>query len=152
MYMRFRSRRRYCLALASIAILPFMVCPSFSFAKARAPFSNAAGIYDIRNYGAIGDGLTDSTSAIQNAIDAASIKGGIVLIPIGRFLCKGNLEIKMGVHLKGLNEVPQSWEPQTGSILMPTADKNNDNEDAPGFIEMRTSTSRQPVASERSRV
>jgi len=72
---------------------------------------------------------------IQNAIDAASIKGGIVLIPIGRFLCKGNLEIKMGVHLKGLNEVPQSWEPQTGSILMPTADKNNDNEDAPGFIE-----------------
>jgi hypothetical protein len=47
----------------------------------------------------------------------------------------------MGVHLKGLNEVPQSWEPQTGSILMPTGGKNNDNEDAPGFIEMRTSTS-----------
>ena len=140
--MPFRSPHRYCLALASIANLLFMVCPSFSFARAGAPISNSAdGIYDILDYGAVGDGLTDSTLAIQNAIDAASVKGGIVLIPVGRFLCKGNLEIKMGVHLKGLNEVPQSWEPQTGSILMPTEGRNNDNEGAPGFIEMRTSTS-----------
>lgn len=110
------------------------------FAKtAHEGFEPIDGVYNIRNFGAVGDGHTDSTSAIQKAIDAASARGGLVLIPVGRFLCKGHLEIKPGVHVKGLNEAPQSWEPATGSILLAT--DGRDNEDGPAFIEMRSSTS-----------
>jgi hypothetical protein len=138
--MKLTSRHSYYPASAVIAILLLMACPILSSATTPSPASKSAdGIYDILDYGAVGDGRTDSTPAIQSAINAASVKGGIVLVPVGRFLCKGHLELKMGVHLKGLNEVPQSWEPQTGSILLPT--EGRDNEDGPAFIEMRSSSS-----------
>lgn len=45
------------------------------------------GIYNITNYGAIGDGVTTNTAAIQAAIDAANEKGGgTVEVPGGIFL------------------------------------------------------------------
>jgi hypothetical protein len=93
----------------------------------------------IADFGAVADGQTDCTAAIQKAIDAASQKGGVVVIPIGRWRCNGHLELKMGVHLSGLNQAPQSWEPATGSILLATEGRGN--EDAPAFLEMRSSTS-----------
>lgn len=98
-----------------------------------------AGLFNILRYGAVGDGQTDCTKAIQSAIDAASETGGVVLVPVGHWLCRGNLEVKMGVHLVGFNQAPQSWEPASGSILLPMAGRGD--ESGPAFIEMRTSTS-----------
>jgi hypothetical protein len=44
-------------------------------------------VFNVTNYGAIGDGITDNTISIQNAINAASAAGGgIVEIPAGTFL------------------------------------------------------------------
>ncbi|HLH52565.1 MAG TPA: glycosyl hydrolase family 28-related protein [Verrucomicrobiae bacterium] len=98
-----------------------------------------AGVFDIRSFGALGDGQTDCTQAIQKAIDAASEKGGVVLVPVGRWLCAGHLELKMGVHLLGMNQAPQSWEPASGSILLPT--EGRDQEEGAPFLQMRSSTS-----------
>ncbi len=109
-----------------------------SFAPAET-VKEEDGFFNIRSFGAVPDGVTDNTPAIQRAIDAASKQGGVVLVPVGRWLCRGHLDLKMGVHLKGMNEAPQSWEPQTGTILEPTEGRGK--EDGPAFIEMRSSTS-----------
>ncbi len=106
---------------------------------AISPAGMDSGIISITDFGAKPDGATDCTVAIQKAIDFASAKGGIVQVPVGRFLVRGNIVMKMGVHLSGINQAPQSWEPATGSILLPTAGR--DNEEAQAFIEMRSSTS-----------
>jgi hypothetical protein len=118
--------------------LPAQIQPRTELSKADGP-----GVFNILKFGAVPDGKVDCTKAIQKAIDAASQDGGVVLIPVGRWLCKRNLELKKGVHLLGLNQAPQSWEPATGSILLPTGGRGD--ESAPAFIEMRSSTSLQGV-------
>jgi hypothetical protein len=58
-----------------------------------------AGIYNVRDHGAKGDGKTLDTKAIQLAIDKCfADKGGTVLIPAGDFL-SGTLELKSNVTL-----------------------------------------------------
>ena len=110
-------------------------------AAGQTPVASGAaeGVYNIAAFGALGDGVTDNTAAIQRAIDAASAKGGVVEVPVGQWLCKGHLVIRKGVHVAGVNQAPQSWEPRTGAILMPTEGRGQEN--APAFIEMRSSTS-----------
>jgi len=61
-----------------------------------------AGDFDITNYGAVGDGKTLNTLAIQKAIDACySSGGGKVIFPAGIYL-SGTIELKDNVtlHLK----------------------------------------------------
>lgn len=73
------------------------------------PASFQSSVYSIRNYGAVGDGKTLDTKAIQEAIDdAAAAGGGTVEIPAGTYLCgsiwlKDNIDLhlKAGATLKG---------------------------------------------------
>lgn len=54
------------------------------------PINPAFAPGDVRRYGAVGDGVTDDTLAIQNAIDGAGVSGN-VFFPIGVYLCSGSL-------------------------------------------------------------
>ncbi|SIO51186.1 glycoside hydrolase family 28 protein [Chitinophaga niabensis] len=67
---------------------------------APAPKAAASsGIYNIRDFGAQGDGVTLDTKAIQSAINTcAQAQGGMVLIPAGIFVT-GTLELKSNVTL-----------------------------------------------------
>ncbi len=47
--------------------------------RARA----GAQVFNVKDYGALGNGTTDDTAAIQSAIDAVAANGGKVLIPGG---------------------------------------------------------------------
>lgn len=56
-------------------------------------------IFSVNAFGAKGDGVTDSTKSIQEAIDEAAKEGGIVEFRKGVYLT-GALFIKSNVHLK----------------------------------------------------
>lgn len=49
--------------------------------------------FDITEFGAVGDGVTDCTEAVQNALDKAANCMGVVLVPPGIY-CVGKLIIK----------------------------------------------------------
>ena len=61
-------------------------------------FSARAQVYDVTRFGAIGDGITDNTTFIQNAIDSCAKKGGKVYFPKGTFL-SATLYLKSHVTL-----------------------------------------------------
>ena len=64
------------------------------FAAGRTP-----GVYDVRAYGAKGNGIAGNTAAIQSAIDAASAAGGgMVVVPRGEWTV-GTIWLKSGVEL-----------------------------------------------------
>lgn len=52
---------------------------------------NGERVFDVKTYGAVGDGSTDDTAAIQSAITAASATGGIVFFPPGVFVLRSLL-------------------------------------------------------------
>jgi len=59
-----------------------------------------ATIFNVTNYGAIGDGAKDNTTNIQNTINAASAAGGgIVEIPAGTFL-SGPITLLSSINLQ----------------------------------------------------
>lgn len=61
-------------------------------------FTGYTQVYDITRSGAIGDGKTDNTTFIQQAIDSCTVTGGMVYIPAGTFL-SGTVVLKSNVTL-----------------------------------------------------
>lgn len=62
--------------------------------------ASAQCVYDITDYGAKGDGITDDAVAVQQAINACSVQGGgVVLVPAGRVFLAGPVELKSNVDL-----------------------------------------------------
>ena len=55
-------------------------------------------VFNVKDFGAVGDGLADCTAAIQEAIDSCTVRGGRVLIPEGTYL-SGTVYLKDGVDL-----------------------------------------------------
>jgi len=81
----------------------------------KATFSMLSGApFNILDYGAVGDGSTNDTAAIQAAIDAASSAGGgCVYIPSGTFKTTSTLTVPSGVSIKGYSA--------ESSIIRPTS-------------------------------
>ena len=58
-------------------------------------------IFNVLDYGATKDGITDSRIAINKAITACSnAQGGIVLVPVGTYYLAGSIVMKSNVNLK----------------------------------------------------
>ena len=55
-----------------------------------------SSVFNILDYGAVADGVTNNANAIQRAIDAASVTGGQVLVPAGTFL-SGTIRLKSNI-------------------------------------------------------
>jgi polygalacturonase len=59
-------------------------------------------VLDVRWYGAVGDGVTNDTTAVQNTLDAAATAGGAtVVLPVGRYMIDAALTIATNVMIRG---------------------------------------------------
>jgi polygalacturonase len=85
--------------LAASAGSALLASASAAAEPAAADRLAGARVHNIRDHGAMGDGTTLDTAAIQAAIDAChAARGGTVLVPAGDFL-SGTLELKSFVTL-----------------------------------------------------
>ncbi len=81
------------IILSSLAILLLVGCDSCE-----------QNVFNVRDFGAKGDGKTSDTKAIQSAIDAAGKVQGTVYFPDGKYMC-ANLKTYPNIKLKG----EQKW-------------------------------------------
>jgi polygalacturonase len=101
----FDSLRRDFLRTGSLGMAAAAI-PAVSFAAsvqdgaaATTASQASAGIFDVRKYGATGDGKTLDTDAVNHAIEAAAAAGGgVVVFPAGSYLCF-SIRLKSQVHL-----------------------------------------------------
>ena len=98
----FNSLRRSFLRAGSLGMAG-VALPALSLGAAAheggASAAGAAGVFDVRKYGATGDGKTVDTPAVNRTIEAAEAAGGgIVLFPPGTYLCF-SIHLKSNVHL-----------------------------------------------------
>jgi polygalacturonase len=79
------SHRRDFLKLAS-ATLAGATTPALPGASQLAPGGNSLALFNVRSYGATGDGHTIDSRAINSAIDAAALLGGgTIYFPAGTY-------------------------------------------------------------------
>lgn len=82
------------------------------FAWAEFPLSSnliPEGYFNVKEHGAIGDGLTDDTKAIQKAINAAAEKGGVIYFPNGVYNIAGPIIEKIdGLECNSQLYIPHS--------------------------------------------
>ena len=67
----------------------------------QGPSGTLKTYFDVTNYGAVGDGNTDDTAAIQAAIAAAQPTGGIIFFPFGVYSISSALTCYTGVSFLG---------------------------------------------------
>jgi len=80
------SRRRVVALGAAGAALPLAAPGPATAAPARPPIA-PGNVFDVRQFGARGDGVTIDSDAVNRAIGAASRTGGTVYFPAGTYAC-----------------------------------------------------------------
>ena len=71
-------------------------------------------VYYVTRFGAKGDGVTNDAAAIQKAIGLATEQGGVVVVPSGKTVLSGPIELKSHVEYR--------FEP--GSVLLADPDES----------------------------
>ena len=94
--------KRIAILMAALALCTTLASAQIAAtsAKSYAKPPKRTKRYVITDFGAVADGKTVNTKAIQAAIDkcAANKKGGVVVVPMGTFL-SGAIFLKQGVDL-----------------------------------------------------
>ncbi|MBN2295629.1 MAG: hypothetical protein JXM70_24575 [Pirellulales bacterium] len=105
--------------------------------------------FDVRQFGAKGDGKNDDTAAFQRALDAAGkAPGSIVDVPRGNYLFAGHINVPVGVTLSGVwQSVPAHNGIRDRGLPKPTDDgttflvtEGEGKEDGPAFLTLNTNS------------
>jgi parallel beta-helix repeat protein len=79
--------------------------------------------YDVKLFGAKGNGIADDTIAIQNTINAVKPTGGKVLVPKGRYLISSSLIVPSYLTLDGVGEKSEIFT-QTNTLTLIITETN----------------------------
>lgn len=111
------TTRRRALAGAGFAMLDASLASS---SRAAESGPSAPGLhFNVRDFGAKGDGAADDTAAFQKAREAAGhAGGGIVFAPTGNYLVKGHLVVPDHVALEGVFRAPTARSQNRGTTLL----------------------------------
>jgi hypothetical protein len=105
--------------------------------------------FNVRDFGAVGDGTTDDTAAFQRALDGAGeANGGVVYAPRGNYFFAGHLNVPKAVTLAGVwQSVPAHNGIRNRGLPKPTDDgttflvtEGADNEEGRAFITLNTNS------------
>jgi hypothetical protein len=105
--------------------------------------------FDVRQFGAVGDGQMDDTAAFQRALDAAGkAGGGVVHAPRGNYFFAGHLNVPNAVTLSGIwQSVPAHNGIRDRGLPKPTDDgttflvtEGAGNEEGPAFLTLNTNS------------
>jgi polygalacturonase len=150
------ERRRF-LAMAAAGAVALPVVGERSRAPGAGPAGapgRAAGVFEVTRFGAVGDGRTVSTAALQKAIDAcAAAGGGTVLLAPGRYI-SGALSLRSHVQFRlsagarlTASQRPEDFPPIQGrdegvertvySSLLTGVDLQDVTIDGPGILDGR---------------
>lgn len=115
---------------------------TFAAAQAPSPSTQTATMPDrwiVTEFGAVGDGETDSTEAIQKALDAAGENGGgEVYLPVGNYLLTDSINVPSGVTLQGVWQAPHHSDVTLGSSVWITGGRGE--EEGPAAVELMPSS------------
>ncbi|TVZ81810.1 glycosyl hydrolase family 28 protein [Streptomyces sp. BK340] len=93
-----RARGAAAIVLFVVAVVLGLTHPTALAAPEPAP---RAAVFDVRDYGAKGDGSTNDTPAVNKAVNAASSAGGgTVRFPAGTYKSKNTIHMKSNVTLQ----------------------------------------------------
>ena len=68
-------------------------------------------VFNVRDFGAVGDGTKKDTVAFQKALDACAVSGGgEVLVPAGKYLI-GSVQIGNRTILRLVKDSVMCWQP-----------------------------------------
>ena len=82
--------------------------------------------FNVVDFDAVAGGTRDATAYIQEALDKTAAKGGgTVVLPAGQYLVEGNINVPIGVTLKGVLESPQYVRELVGTVILATGGENN---------------------------
>jgi hypothetical protein len=125
-----------------------LVAVGAAYAEEKTPTA-ASGRFDVRQFGAVGDGQTDDTAAFQRALDAAGrAGGGIVYASRGNYFFAGHLNVPNAVTLSGIwQSVPAHNGIRDRGMPKPTDDgttflvtEGAGKEDGPAFLTLNTNS------------
>lgn len=81
--------------------------------------ARTTSVFNVRDFGAKGDGKTPDSGAIQKALDAAGAVEGTVYFPSGRYLCH---DLKVHPHTTVCSEPQWGYRGDAGAMLLLDSD------------------------------
>jgi len=128
------------------AALAVSSAPNWQLIQTAYPTTGpVVSAYNLKDFGATGDGTTDVTSLVQTLIDSLGrLGGGTVFLPEGKYVVRGSITIRKGITLRGEWSKPVKGQPIKGTILMAYAGRGS--ETATPLITMETSAAVRDLA------
>lgn len=101
--------------VGNMAVLGDITSATFEGATSTFVANRVNDVISVKDYGAVGDGSTDDTTAIQNAVNASGLAANkIVFFPPGEYYVTGTITMHYGTMLQG---TPSGTDLQGGTVI-----------------------------------